>query len=527
MSGRLTLFKNAKVHTVAAERPAAEWFTVVGDRIQAMGMGPPPRRPRRVVDLKGRCVVPGFVDSHIHFFQTGLDRLFVDLAGVSSLDEVVARLEAGARGKRSWVFAHSFEEDRLDGLSRLTRRELDAAFPDRPVWVNRVDYHSAVVNSQALRRLEIPLGIQGLLVEDGEPNGILRAKAYTYAKPRVAQQYPLWVKERALKEAVHACVARGITAVHALEGGPLFGDDGVHILLRKMERLPIDVTMFLQERNVYFTKKLGFDHLGGCILIDGSIGSYTAALDDHYCGVGECGTLYESAKSLAPFVASAHKVGAQVAFHAIGPRAIGVVLDAYHKVLMRQPRYDHRHRIEHFELATDAQLARAADLGVVVAMQPAFEYYWGGPDGMYASRLGEGWRQTNRLRSILDAGIRIAGGSDANVTPPDPLLGMHAAVNHPNPDERITPAEALRMMTLDAAYAAFNETRHGSLEPGKEASFAVLDHDPLTIAPERLRKIRVLETWARGARVHRLGEEDPPWDSAGEEAPDSDLPPDP
>jgi hypothetical protein len=134
-------------------------------------------------------------------------------------------------------------------------------------------------------------------------------------------------------------------------------------------------------------------------------------------------------------------------------------------------------------------------------MQPSFEHFWGGPDGMYASRLGDGWRMTNRLRTISERGLRIAGGSDANVTPPDPLLGIHAAVNHPNEEQRISPAHALRMMTLDAAYAAFNDTRHGSLSPGKEASFAVLDRDPLTIDPSQIKDIQVEQTWYLGRRV--------------------------
>lgn len=511
-----TLFHNARVHTVSARQPLAEWFTVTGGRLSRVGSGAPPSA-KRTVDLAGRTVVPGFVDSHIHFFQTGLDLLFIDLSGATTIAEVSERLIAGATGRRSWVFAHSFEEDALIDVERITRHDLDRIHPDRPVWVNRVDYHSAVVNTAGLRRLELPSGIRGALKDEDGLNGVLRADAYVHAKRHVSGRYPVSLKDRALKQAVHACVRRGITAVHALEGGPLFGDEGVHALLSKMDRLPVDVTLFLQEKNVYFTKQLGFEHLGGCILIDGSIGSYTAAVGDGgYAddATAAAGILYETTRSLLPFVQSAHGAGAQLAFHAIGERAIDVVLDAYERTLERAPRFDHRHRVEHFELASDRQIERAAELGVVVAMQPAFEHYWGGPDGMYAARLGDRWRSTNRLRTILDAGVRIAGGSDANVTPPDPLLGMHAAVNHPNAEQRVTPAEALRMMTLDAAYAAFNDNRHGSIEAGKEASFVVLDDDPLAVSVDRLRDVRVLQTWSSGKLVHQAGATDPPWDEA-------------
>jgi predicted amidohydrolase YtcJ len=141
----------------------------------------------------------------------------------------------------------------------------------------------------------------------------------------------------------------------------------------------------------------------------------------------------------------------------------------------------------------------------VAGMQPAFELFWGGPQGMYASRIGERWRRTNRLRTILDAGIVIAGGSDTNVTPAQPLLGIHAAVNHPNEEQRVSVEEALRMMTLNAAYGGFNERRHGSLSPGKDASFVVLDRDLMSVPSERIREVRVLETWYRGRCSYRDG----------------------
>lgn len=501
-SARPTLFYNATIHTVEDRTPKAEWFTTLGSRFQSVGSGPMPR-VSNTVDLKGRVVVPGFVDAHAHFFQTGLDRLFISMAGVASAAEVIERLRT-ASGKTSWIFAHSYQEESLHDVKALDRSHLDPAFPDRPVWITRVDYHSAVVNSYALRRLSIPAGLDGYRTdENGEPTGVLRAEAYLYAKERVARLYPVESKNRAVRAASELCVANGITAIHALEGGRIFGDEGAGTLLARVHTVPLDVTLFLQQMNVHFTTRLGFDHLGGCILVDGSIGSYTAALDEPYEGLpAERGLLYLKSRDLNGFVEDAHRAGIQLAFHAIGPRAITMVLDAYDRALKRYPRYDHRHRIEHFELATDAQIHRARDLGCIVSMQPAFEYFWGGPKKMYAKRIGDRWKRTNRLRSVLDAGLIIAGGSDTNVTPPNPLLGMHAAVNHPNPEQRVTPMEALTMMTRAAAYGAFNENRHGSITPGKEASFTVLDRDPLRSA-RSIKDIHVLQTWCKGKRVYR------------------------
>ena len=502
-SPRLTLYRNALVHTVDDRRPHAAWFTVLGDRFQLVGDGPGPD-VSEAVDLAGRCVVPGFVDAHTHFFQTGIDKLQIDLTGVTQLDGLFDHLWTRApRGRRAWVFAHSFQEDSLRGVRLLTREHLDRAFPDRPVWVNRVDYHSAVVNSTALRSLQIPPGTDGLVKgRDGQPNGVLRAHAYFHAKARISRLYSIEIKEKAVREAVRACLPKGITAVHALEGGKIFGDEGAQVVLRKADSAPLDITLFLQEKNVYLTRKFGFEHLGGCILIDGSIGSYTAALDRDYKGHrGVRGKLYETPRELSSFVSKAHQAGCQLAFHAIGPRAIELVLDAYESALTRHPRWDHRHRIEHFELATDEQIRRAADMGVIASVQPAFEHYWGGPDGMYANRLGEDWRNTNRFATFREAGLVLASGSDTNVTPPDPLMSIHATVNHPNDEQRLTREQALRMVTLDAAYAAFNERRHGSIVPGKEASFAVLDRDPMSVPRETIRETQVVGTFYRGRRV--------------------------
>jgi len=496
------LVEGARFHTMDELVPRADWMVVLGDKIQRLGVGPAPAVNQRL-SLTGRTVVPGFVDSHIHFSQTGLDSLLVDLSPATNLDEVRARLAAEARGKRNWIFARGYEEDALVDRGLLTRKLLDDWFPDRPVWIGRIDYHSSVINSAALRKLETPIGLRGMLVAEGEPTGILRSEAFQHARQRLARYFPHDTMNKAIKAATALCSAHGITAVQALEGGELFGDEGMTALLRREDLLPLDVTIFIQEKNPFLTTKLGFTHVGGCILIDGSIGSYTAALEEDYLNLpGQQGLLYERTRELGNFVSEAHQAGVQLAFHAIGPRAIGQLLGTYEKALAKSPRYDHRHRIEHFELATDEQIHRARDLGVLVAMQPTFELNWGGPKGMYASRIGEGWRKTNRLRTILDRGMRIAGGSDANVTPPNPLLGIHAAVNHPNPEQRVTPHEALRMMTLDAAFAGFNDRRHGSLSRGKDANFAVLARDPLKAKASTLRDIRVLETWYLGRRVY-------------------------
>ena len=498
------LFYNGVIHTLDPVRPHCTWFTVLGKSIQHIGDGEAPQT-KTTIDLKGKVVVPGFVDAHTHFFQTGLDKLFCDFSSVKNIDDVHTLVSKSEQGKRTWIFAHSYDEENLSDGRPFTSTQLDLACPQKPLWVNRVDYHSAVVNSVALKRLNIPIGIQGLMRDkDGNPTGVLRSEVYFYAKAKIASIYPLEIKNRAVNEAAKTCICHGVTAVHALEGGRIFGDEGVMPILKKMERLPLDLTLFLQEKNLVYATKLGFRHLGGCILIDGSIGSYTAALDQDYQNAkGVRGHIYEKPREFFAFVEGAHCAGVQLSFHAIGPRAIQLVLDAYDSALRKYPRYDHRHRIEHFELATDEQIHRARDLGVVASMQPNFEYFWGGPEKMYQKRLGDGWKSTNRFADILKHGLTIAGGSDTNVTPPDPILGIHAAVNHPNEDQKISVDAALRMMTINAAYAGFNETKMGTISPGKNAAFTVLDKDFFTVNPSEIKNIKVVETWFSGRCVYR------------------------
>ena len=157
--------------------------------------------------------------------------------------------------------------------------------------------------------------------KNGKATGVLRSEAYFYAKAKIASIYPLEIKNRAVNEAAKTCICHGVTAVHALEGGRIFGDEGVMPILKKMDRLPLDLTLFLQEKNLVYATKLGFRHLGGCILIDGSIGSYTAALDQDYQDAkGVRGHIYEKQREFFAFVEGAHDAGVQLSFHAIGRR---------------------------------------------------------------------------------------------------------------------------------------------------------------------------------------------------------------
>ncbi|MFB3896451.1 MAG: amidohydrolase, partial [bacterium] len=273
---------------------------------------------------------------------------------------------------------------------------------------------------------------------------------------------------------------------------------------QNQDKLPVRIIIYHQTCNVALAQKEGLPRIGGCLLIDGSIGSHTAAVTEPFNDKPEStGVLYFTDQELYGFIESAHCAGLQVSMHAIGDRAIGQILNAYQKVLTKYPRTDHRHRIEHYELPKPEQIQLTAKLGILLGMQPTFDYLWGGAGQLYETRLGlQRSLDSNPFRAILDAGIKIAGGSDSYVTPMDPMLGIHSAVNHFSPSSRVTVDEAIRMYTTTAAYVAFEEKQKGTIEPGKLADLVVLEKNPYKVPVIALKDVPVSMTICRGEIVY-------------------------
>jgi predicted amidohydrolase YtcJ len=248
---------------------------------------------------------------------------------------------------------------------------------------------------------------------------------------------------------------------------------------------------------------LGLPRIGGCILLDGDVGPHTAALSEPYADDPACyGTLYYTQEEVNAFVLKAHKAGLQVAMHAVGDGAVEQALDAYSAALTAHPRHDHRHRIEHCEIIREEQIERARRLGVALAIQPPFNHYW--PHTSYYSSLGEerAWK-ADPVRSLMRPGLLVAGGSDSTVTPLGPLIGVHAAVGHSNPAERIGVREALELYTINAARLAFEESDKGSLETGKLGDIVVLSEDPSEVEPSQIKDIPIEMTIVGGQVAYR------------------------
>jgi predicted amidohydrolase YtcJ len=269
-------------------------------------------------------------------------------------------------------------------------------------------------------------------------------------------------------------------------------------LLMAMPRMRLRLVLYYQTMDVDMVVRLGLPRIGGCILLDGDVGPRTAALSEPYADDPACyGTLYYTQEEVNAFVLKAHKAGLQVAMHAVGDGAVEQALDAYGAALAAHPRDDHRHRIEHCEIIRDEQIERARRLGVALGIQPPFNHYW--PHTTYYSSLGEerAWK-ADPVRSLVRPGLLIAGGSDSTVTPLGPLIGVHAAVNHSNPAERVGVREALALYTINAARIGFEEQDKGSLEVGKLGDIVVLSEDPSEVEPGKIKDIPIEMTIVGG-----------------------------
>ncbi len=495
--------RNAGIITMNPRQPFAEALVVREGKIAAIGSWgdvEPACGGLQPLDLMGRAVVPGLIDTHTHFLWTALHAASVDLEGVHDHRGLKERIDAAVKAvsKDEPILGMGYTEYPLEGgeFSPIIR-ELDAAAPDNPVYLIGVTGHSSAVNSRALEILNPPADMPGLLRDEAEdPNGLLTNRANSYAHSKFHAHFDFDQLARArIPDVIRRAHSVGLTTLHALEGSPDGElDESVGAFWAAMPELPLRVVLYYQTMDVDKALELGLPRIGGCILLDGDVGPRTAALSEPYADAPACyGTLYYSQEQVTGFVHEAHRAGLQISFHAVGDAAVEQALTAYEAALQADPREDHRHRIEHCEVIRDEQVERAQRLGVALAIQPPFNHYW--PHEDYRRSLGEArmWR-VDPVRRLVRPGLLVAGGSDSTVTPLGPMIGVHAAVNHSNPMERVSVHEALKLYTIDAARIAFQEGDRGSLEVGKLGDFVLLGKDPYRVDPGGLKDIPVVMT---------------------------------
>lgn len=462
---------NGSVITDARARPVFGSLVIEQGRIVAIeshpGTTPSP------------TIVPGLIDAHLHPLELGLELRLVNLKGATTVPEVLDRLaERRADAvELGMMLGFNLEPDNLIERRYPWRGELDRVIADVPVLVYRVDSHSAVTNTAGLALLS-PLPAIGAEVDDrGGLTGVLRGPAYEQASRRFKRLIPPELVREALLRCGREAGRQGVTTIAALIGTEETTPDQLQTMLDVLSSGPARAVPFVQTWNHELVLRFGLDRIGGCLLIDGSFGSRTAALNRDYSDTtGSSGMAFVTDEKLTAFLRRSEELGLSTAVHAIGDRAVEQVVRC-HETIGPSPL---RHRIEHAELLNPGLIERIARLKLVLGVQPAFEAAWGGPDRMYSCRLGDRWRRTNPFRSLIQAGVVLAGGSDAPITPVSPLAGIRAAIEHPNPEQRVSPEQALALFTENAAFSVGLESEVGQLAPGFSADFTVLTGDPRT-----------------------------------------------
>ena len=508
---------NGKIITMEADNPESDAVLIEDGVIAAVGgSGEIAKHCERlggeVVELGQNVAVPGLHDCHVHMMGTGLNALGIDMYDCASVQDVLDKVQEADRAypETQWVFGKRLDESRLKEGRPPTAAELDAVSSRHPVYIVDRGWHYTLVNSQAFDRFGLAAGTPGVRTDEtGRPNGRLHDEANAKAKMAFFERQDAAQREAAFRYTAEAAAKKGVTTLHAQEGGALFADSDIPILIGLYDRIPVRVVLFWATEDHEKVLAAGLRQWGGDILLDGSIGSRTAAFPAPYTDdPSKSGYLMYEDEKVRGFILTALKNGLQVAFHAIGQLAITQALDGLEAALGICPVQDHRIRIEHFGFPTQADVERAARLGAVISTQPSFTFLRGGPGTVYNQRLGDARERAGYpLRRFLDAGIIVNGGSDSDVTPIDPMLGIHAAVNPPYPENALTPWEALGMFTIEGAKTVFEEDVKGSILPGKYGDITVLSKDPLKVPSDKIREIEAVMTIRGGEIVYRKGNE--------------------
>jgi predicted amidohydrolase YtcJ len=446
-------------------------------------------------------VVPAFVDTHMHFASFALFHSGLDCRHTSSLSElwdlIRDHIDRNPSDKLHLGFgcsAHTLREKQLP-----TGSDLDAV-TSMPLMLIKYDGHAAVANRAMVRHLPTAvLKCRGYCRQ----SGWFYQEAFYRAVNALTRSVSLLKNLKTTIRGADALIKKGIGLAHTSEGVGFPLDMDVN-LMRFVDRgLPPVFRTYFQTLAVSKVRKRNLPRIGGCFetALDGCFGSQDAALRASYHNNPDStGFLAYTPKQIDTFVHEAHRSNLQVALHAIGDAAIAQALDAYEAAQKRTPRDDPRHIIIHADLMTPDLIERAAQMNVAIALQSPFLMWPQEPLEYLESLLGDRIQHLIPIKSMLDAGLLLGNGSDAPCTLPDPIFGIHTACNHPVPEERISPLEALKMHTSWAARLSFDENQRGTLTPGKQADFLVLDRNLLTIPKENLKETKIEDIYLSGRR---------------------------
>jgi predicted amidohydrolase YtcJ len=462
----------------------------------------------RVVDLGDATLMPGFVDAHVHLSATGLADHGADLREARSVAEMLDRVRAAAaRAADGLLWGDGYDETRFDLPELPTPAALADAAGGRPVYLSRVDGH------QGLATLDV-LGDSGALDaagcdrdQDGQPTGVTRGDANHLARRHALAGLPADTLLAAQDAALCQAARRGVVCVHEMGGPDIAGRRDFELLLDRVEALPIEVIGYWGDLDLEYVADRKLAQVGGDLFLDGSLGSHTAALSTPYEDRPDsCGALYHDDGELTELYVRASQAGIQVGVHAIGDVAIGQALRCARRAIKAVGPTAFRgcrHRIEHVELLGADGADRMATLGLAASVQPAFDAAWGGPDGMYARRLGpRRAKSMNPFADLWRRGVPTGGSSDACVTPLDPWHGIASAVHHHRPSQRLGLPVAMEVFTFGGRVLARQERVSGIIEPGQRADLTAFAGDVLAADPADLEGGEAIFTMVAGRLAH-------------------------
>ena len=522
---------NARIYTVDDSRPVVAAMAVRDGRItftgslrEAMALK---GATTRVLDVGGRTVIPGMVDAHAHLLGLGQALRVVNLVGAKSYDEVIARVVA--RGKDipagQWITGRGWDQNQWGDTRFPTHDALSRALPSNPVYLTRVDGHAGLANAAAMRAANVtaaskdPSGGRIERAANGDPTGVF----IDNAKPLVERSIPGLTKEetrQAIRSAIRESQRWGLVGLH--DAGESRSTIDLMEEMAKAGEIPFRLYVMIGDDSAAVTHYLARGPQSGLydnhlwiraikLYADGALGSRGAALLEPYADdANNKGLLLSAPAHIQDVATRALRAGFQVNTHAIGDRGNRLVLDAYDAALTKNPKADHRFRVEHAQVIHHDDIPRFAQLGVIPSMQAVHQtsdMYWAG------NRLGAGrLLGAYAWRSLLETGIVIPNGSDFPVEAVNPLLSFHSAVARQDAEnwpaggwlaeQKMTRDEALKSMTIWPAFSAFQESTMGSLTAGKLADFVVLDRDIMTVADRDILGTSVIATYIGGKAVY-------------------------
>ena len=536
-NGLVHTMENSTAAPAAAEHPVTA-IAITGHLITAVGTDDQilplagPDTDCRIIDLQGKCVVPGFTDSHCHILHTGLTHFQVPLGGARSVDEILDRIRAFIEEHKipegTWIQGTGYDQNLFPDKRQPTRYDLDRVSLRHPILIDRVCGHIGAANTLALSvtgfdRDDLQVGGGGgvLRDENGIPTGVIVETALDMIRRCIPDPSPDQIR-KAILSVFEEAASYGVTSMHSDDST---GADlaAVFEIYRDLEAEGLATVRVWEEVEVPRPAQLEaflkaglrtgsgsrFFRIGNIKLFaDGSLGARTALMREDYCGCpGDRGVSVYTDEELCEMTHMAHEAGMQLAIHAIGDGAVAQCIKAFSYAHSFDDR-DLRDRIVHCQFADDRLLDLMAEKHICADIQPPFtatDY------PIVHDRVGSREKGSYAWRSMLERGIPLGGGSDTPVEPFNPIWGIHCAVNRTDadgnpaggwhPEEKLTAPEALKIYTTGGAYLSMEEDVKGTIAPGKYADLAVLDKDILNASPEKIRSVKNVMTVMDGRVV--------------------------